>query len=201
MARDDNLIPVENNDQIDALHQIAKEANALYDTVQSIYNETQKEYLNGHLEYSYRVIQTIGLLAGFGFTAVSRIETIGLFIVGELLLIVAIIFGLYKTRNLYTSTIDKLDVEGNKKKKVVWERNKYCMDVLRQATNDKQIPADFQKKLDELNSTMVSEFAPKDMHEDKPNFKDHLIPMILIGFVGVAFILASFLKFHLNCWF
>lgn len=188
-------ISVENDDLIDALHQLAKEANALYNTVQSGYNDTQKEYLNGHLEYSYRVVQVVGILAGFGFTAIASVQAIGLFILGELLLLVAIIFGLYKTRNLYTTTIDALDKEGNKKKKVVWERNMYLTQILQQATNERKIPADFQQKLNELNDKILKEFAPDDLHEDKPKYKDHLVPMIFMGFAGVAFILASFVCF------
>lgn len=46
------------------------------------------------IRYTYQLITAIGIVAGFGFTAISSVETISMFIIGELLLFSAMAFGM-----------------------------------------------------------------------------------------------------------
>src|SRR6267154_131243 len=82
---------------------------AMYDGALGIFKETnsafakqQEKYLTGHLKYTESVTQTIGIIAGFGFTAVSKVDATGLFILGEVLIVGSICYGLLRTRSAYT---------------------------------------------------------------------------------------------------
>lgn len=46
------------------------------------------------VKYTYQLITAIGVVAGFGFTAISSVKVVPLFILGELLLLGAMAFGM-----------------------------------------------------------------------------------------------------------
>lgn len=190
MSDKSTKIPIDDQG-INDLYQLAKDANQLFAQVNNEYLKTETKYLDGYLDYSSKVIQIVGILAGFGFTAVSKVQTLWLFILGELLLVGAIVFGLVKTRNIFTSTLKSIPVARKEKAGVVWERNKYLTDVLREATTNGNIPADLQDQLNSHNQKMLDAFTLKDDKDDK--LQDHLVLMIILAAAGVLSVLLSFL--------
>lgn len=80
------------------------------------------------IKYTYQLITTIGVVAGFGFTALSSVEVLFLFIFGEVLLFLAIAFGMRFIKkgfideaSIYTDYILKLGKAIDERTKINWE--------------------------------------------------------------------------------
>jgi len=65
------------------------------------HSEVLKDIIKAHndvreraIKYTYQLITIIGVVAGFGFTAISAVNTIYLFVLGELFLFSAMAFGM-----------------------------------------------------------------------------------------------------------
>ncbi len=81
----------------------------------------------------YKITQTIGIVAGFGFTAIGMVESLKMFLFGEALLFFSIFYGVYKTHLFYEKEnawidrmVKKIDIAGDKLKdqtKTVNERH------------------------------------------------------------------------------
>jgi len=68
---------------------VERHSEVLKDIVK-VHNEVRERAI----KYTYQLITVIGIVAGFGFTAISSVKIIFLFIVGELLLFSAMAFGM-----------------------------------------------------------------------------------------------------------
>ena len=61
------------------------------------------------LDFIYKTVTTIGIVAGFGFTALGHVNNNFLFVLGEVFLFSAIAFGIWATQKIYSSEIENLE--------------------------------------------------------------------------------------------
>lgn len=73
------------------------------------------------IDFIYKTITTIGIIAGFGFTAMSHIKSYTLFITGEGFLLSAIAVGIWAIQSIYLKERNNLDKFYGKIKKNFWE--------------------------------------------------------------------------------
>lgn len=86
------------------MHELEKQKNELLKSnirVVESHSIVLKDIVKAHnevreraIQYTYQLITAIGVVAGFGFTAISSVKVIHLFILGELLLFGAMAFGM-----------------------------------------------------------------------------------------------------------
>ncbi len=75
------------------------------------------------------VIGVIGLIAGFGFTALGYVQSLWFFFVGEGLLLGAIFYGLFWTQKIYQGEFKSLESERRKYLTFYAERNEKFMEL------------------------------------------------------------------------
>lgn len=163
------------------------------------YGADEKQLLYTLLNFVTRLVQTVGVVAGFGFVGLRYVQTLYLFIIGEALLFTVIVVGLGWTQNVYKANLEYIQGEHKRIKELF--RNRYV--VFKKIFN--KAAKDFK------NSTKISiprkwffELMEKD-NEIEKNFasqakdKDDWVPfnLLMILFIGgVIGLLLSFVNFH-----
>src|SRR3989344_4910902 len=65
------------------------------------YSDQELQLLNKFIGFTYQILTAIGIIAGFGFTAMQNVKSVLLFTLGELVLVAAILFGLFWVKKFY----------------------------------------------------------------------------------------------------
>lgn len=142
----------------------------------------------------YHIVTTIGIVAGFGFTALGYIENNVLFIFGEILLFSAIGVGIWAIQKIYIS--ERKNFEGLHSKINLYfsERNDLFKLVFNRATANNLTS-------DDVNQIQVKDRELLDILKNSPEVekdrKDILTPVVraifILFVVGGALLLLSFL--------
>jgi hypothetical protein len=120
--------------------------------------------------FAATVIGTIGIIAGFGFTAFGYIQSRLLFFVGEGILLYSILHGLIWVQNIYNGEFRTLDDSQKKHRAYFAERNKLFMEVWNIISTTKKISPEKLTELVEKDKEALQLFAPKNPAvEEKPN--------------------------------
>src|SRR5688500_6085616 len=77
--------------------------------IMEAYGKEQMTLFYKILDFTYKILTVIGLVAGFGFTALSSVQNIFAFTAGEAFLLSAIIYGLYRIQKIYSDNLDSLE--------------------------------------------------------------------------------------------
>jgi len=122
----------------------------------------------------YKIIQTIGIVAGFGFTAIGMVESLKMFLFGEAFLFLSIFYGVYKTHLFYEKEnawidkmVKKIDLAGEKLK-------------------------DKTKTVDERHENFKGAILDNEKSE---LIKSPLLVILSVGIVGAILLLLSFIHF------
>lgn len=84
------------------------------------HGENEKKLLYEIFGSTKILVQAIGVVAGFGFTALGYVENISLFLIGEFFLFVAIFSGLFWTQHAYRAN---LSASG---KEITWVKEEFA---------------------------------------------------------------------------
>jgi len=170
----------------------------LESTILKAHGDDQKKLLYEIFGSTKTLVQTIGVVAGFGFTALSHVENLSLFIFGEFFLFVAIFYGLFWTQKSYRSNLKGSIAETDKVKSLFADRYVFFKKVYDKALSDvsdgneilipKSYISDLQKKDNELMEKFISQTADK-------NWSDPFNWLMFFFATGGIVILISF--FHL----
>lgn len=104
------------------------------------------------------VIGTAGLIAGFGFTAISEIQSEFLFFTGEALLLSSIFYGLFWIQNIYQGEFRSIEDEMKRLRKFYDERNEKYMILYNEWMSKKSITKNNLKKLQEFENGSIDLF-------------------------------------------
>ena len=115
------------------------------------------------------VLGIVGIIAGFGFTAFSYIQSKLLFFLGEGILAYGIIKGIVWVQSIYSNEFDSLDAEFTKHKIFYEERNRLFMIVYEQLIDSKhEINIKDLENLQTKDNESLTLFKPT--KEVKPQF-------------------------------
>ncbi len=104
------------------------------------------------------VIGTAGLIAGFGFTAISQIQSELLFFVGEALLLSSIFYGLFWIQNIYQGEFRSIEEEIKRLREFYDKRNEKYMVLYNEWMSKKSITKNNLKQLQEFENKSIDLF-------------------------------------------
>ena len=162
------------------------------------YGVDQKQLLYTLLNFVTKLVQTVGVVAGFGFVGLGHVQTLHLFVIGEAFLFTVIVLGLGWTQYVYKANLDYIQSEQKRIKELF--RNRYIVfkKIFNKAAKDFKngteifIPHEWFIELMEKGDEIEKNFAPqvKDKNERMPF---NLFIILFIG--GVIGLLLSFVSF------
>jgi len=141
----------------------------------------------GAIQYNYELITIAGIVAGFGFTGIGRVETIFAFLIGEALLFSAIVVDLWFVKKmfldeakLFATYIDKLGKAINKRRSI--------------SLNIKSTLDEMKKSMNEISleeSKIFDDDGPHNINSDV--FFNTIICLFIFGTTSL---LLSFINFY-----
>lgn len=162
------------------------------------HGDDQKKLLYEILTSTTQLIQVIGVVAGFGFTALGFVENRTFFILGESSLFVAILVGLFWTQKIYRSNITASDKEVIRVKSVFSDRYLVFKKIYDMALSDTEkgvsikIPELSIRELLKKNNALMKSFA---VQEVKGDDWDPLVILMILFVLGGGSLLLSFIRF------
>lgn len=164
-----------------------------------VYGADEKQLLYTLLNSVTKLVQTVGVVAGFGFVGLGYVQTLYLFLVGEALLFTVIVFGLWWTQYVYKANLDYLQGERKRIKELF--RNRYIVfrKIFDKAASDFKdstkisIPRKWFIELMEKGSEIEKNFAPQAKEKDDW-IPSNLFMILFTG--GVIGLLLSFVNFQ-----
>lgn len=160
--------------------------------VMGVFADRERELLYKYVDFTYQILTALGIFAGFGFTAFSKVQTLWLFIFGEVLLISTILYGFLWLKKFYTSNLEPLQESSREIFKLYKKRDeiflKISNDFLKKQVLKKKNLVNAQKK-----DQKVLDWIRNHTGEDAPKKETppHGI-MFAIAIIGLACIFASF---------
>lgn len=149
------------------------------------------------IDFIYKTITTIGIVAGFGFTALGYVQSTTLFVIGELFLFSAIAFGIWATQRIYLNEIKNFEGLFSK---VRVNFSGYVMvfeSKLKKATDNKALTADDIKDLQDKDRELLKilqESPETEKDKQEMDLFSRIVWTIFVLFVvGGLFLLTSFL--------
>ena len=181
------------DERIILLQQMSHEFHMVYADAMKEYADKELKLIDDVLNFGYKIIQTVGIVAGFGFTAIGYVKNIFLFVSGEGILLLSIIYGVYKIKKIYSENLDSIQSSSDRKNKIFVEKSKVFQEIIPKALREGIIDiADFQSRLDVIDQKLLKEFSQDKKQNNKKN-EDFLTPLILFLILGGIFLLNSFL--------
>jgi len=161
----------------------------------SAHGENQKNLLYKILNSTTKLIQVIGVVAGFGFTGLGYVKNLPLFFAGEFLLFVAIFIGLFWTQKIYKSNFTNTNKEVERVKEIFKDR----FNVFKQIY-DKALSAIEKEEEIKISYSLISELMKKNnellenyQKKDAEKKEWEPFPMLMIFFaIGGIGLLLSF---------
>jgi len=165
---------------------------ALQSQVAKAYGDHKIDIYFKSVGFAATVTGTIGIIAGFGFTAFGYIQSMPLFFVGEGVLLYSILHGLIWVQSIYNGEFENLDNSQKKYRAYFKERNELFMDVWNAISTTGKISKEKFTELVEKDKEAVQLFAPKNSSvEERPNaiFSKKLYYSMIAGSI---FLVSSF---------
>ncbi|TSC93534.1 MAG: hypothetical protein CEN91_218 [Candidatus Berkelbacteria bacterium Licking1014_85] len=164
------------------------------------HGEDKKTLFYKIFDSTTKLIQVIGVVAGFGFTGLGYVEYRPLFIIGEFFLLVAIFIGLLWTQKIYRANLKNSNKEVNRVKDIFKERYSVFKKIYDKALSDIkegkekiEISASLMNELMEKDNDLMEKFISK---EKKKEEWDPLFILIVLFVAGALGILTSFVNFE-----
>lgn len=185
-----------NQDKLEIFYQkFGSENFKLQSEMAEDYGKKVLELYHRSIDFIYKTITAIGLVAGFGFTALGYVKNTILFSSGEILLFGAIAIGIWTVQRIYLDEIRNLDKFYKKVKDHFHERNIIFELKLNKALSNDLYDQDINE-IQNKDKELISILNGPEVKVDRENkFLPRIIWIIFFIFVsGSVFILSSFVS-------
>ncbi len=184
------------NEEITAIGEERESFYKLYSDTVREYGDSAINLLLRLIDFGYKIAQISGVIAGFGFVAISQVKNVWLFLLGESLLIFVIIYGIFKVKNIYENNLDNVNKSMTKATAAFENKSKIHIEMYQELA-DNYTPdgktslhgAYFGTKIIEANDKLLKTFDTKKIDPKKDNF---LTNMLIILPVGATLLILSF---------
>lgn len=187
-------------DKLNALVEQSHEFHKVYEYAMSEYGKAEMKLIDDTLNFGYKIIQVIGIFAGFGFTAIQKVENIYFFCLGEIFYISAIVYGIYQIKKIYATNLESVQHSSANKYKVFKEKSEFFQTYIKKFTEENKLDVEkFTNELKEVDNKLLQEFN-KDERINKKNEDLFLNIIIFFSIVGGLFLLSSFFNFKFGTY-
>jgi hypothetical protein len=174
----------------------------------ALQSEVVREYGKNKIDIYFRsvgfastVVGTIGIIAGFGFTAFPSVESKLLFFIGEGILFYSIIHGLTWAQNIYNGEFQSLSKSQEKHKMHFKERNDQFKKAWNELSKSNEVEKSELLKLQEIDNKTPELFSSPQTEQEKPRdiFSKKLYYLMIVG--GVLLFASFFICNLINFLF
>jgi hypothetical protein len=139
--------------------------------------------------FATTVIATIGLIAGFGFTALGYVDSPCFFFIGEALLIGGIFYGLFWIQQTYQGEYKSMEAESKKLRAFYETRNAKFMELYNSWISTHNISRATLTELNSIDMGSINLFKT-----DRETPVRHIYPqaMYVLMIIGTLMLLGSF---------
>ncbi|HTR18744.1 MAG TPA: hypothetical protein VMH91_02070 [Candidatus Paceibacterota bacterium] len=162
------------------------------------HGDDQKKLFYEIFNSTTKLVQAIGVVAGFGFTGLGFVKTNSLFLIGEGLLFTAILVGLWWTQKVYRSNLDGSRGEVTRIKGFFRDRHTSFMKIYDKALADIEggrgieVPEADIRALMRKDNELMEHFTEEKADEAGSDMLPLLMVLFALG--GIALLL-SFVHF------
>lgn len=175
------------------LQKMSHEFHVVYAEAMKEYGEKELKLIDEVLSFGYKIIQTIGIVAGFGFTAIGYANSILLFLSGQGILLFSIVFGVYKIKKIYSDSLESIQSASDGANRVFSAKSKLFQEIIPKAVKENVIDvAEFQRRLEAVDQKLIAQFNSDNKSKPKKN-EDFLTPLIVFLVLGGLLVLFSFI--------
>jgi hypothetical protein len=171
--------------------EIVSKSLKLESEIFSKYGEAEIDLTHKFMDYTYKTLTIIGLIAGFGFAAISRVSNLQFFIVGEIFLFVAIIIGIYWIQHYYGEEIKSLQKASKEIKSIFYPRDKIALKILDSFNRGEAILKSDLKVFSNKDRELLNYFNKEKGSNKAASSKPITFTMILFA-AGALLLLSSF---------
>jgi len=156
------------------------------------YARTEMKLIDDNLNFGYKIIQVIGIVAGFGFTAILGVKNGYLFSIGEFLLVISISYGIYQLKKIYVSNLESVQRSSDKSFSAFEEKSSLYVETITTFLKEDHIDIEgFQTKLEDVDQKLIKAIQPDKVARAK-NEGNFLNVLIIILLTGALILLISF---------
>jgi hypothetical protein len=159
--------------------------------IMTSYGDKQLEMYNNILDFIYKLVGTIGIVAGFGFTAVNFVESIHLFYVAEILFFAAMAIGVHWVSKTYQSEFTALQKSSSKLSKIFRKRTSVLGIIVKNYGETNCINTENLKEMDACDQELLTAFSQT---QEESSLKTPIPLMIVLFSLGGCVLLTSFLS-------
>ena len=184
--------------KIAALMQASSEFHDFYSKAMSDHIKMEIKLIDDLLNFGYKIIQVIGIVAGFGFTAVGAVKNFCFFITGESLFLLTIAYGIYQVKKIYAKNLEGIQKSGDEKKDVFDKKSKVFQKFIKDSVEEGKISyREFKNELNAADKELLKVFSTKEKigKKDEGRFLNVMIGLLITG--GVLLLL-SFVSFDFS---
>jgi hypothetical protein len=157
--------------------------------IMSAYGNKQLEMYNNILEFVYKMVGTIGIVAGFGFTSVSFVESIYTFYAAELMFFVAMCIGMYWVSRVYQEEYSSLQTSSTKLSKIFRKRAEILGKIVQNYGDTNTISTDQMNELSICDQELLTTFSQE---REEQTLETPIPKMIILLSIGGVLLLASY---------
>lgn len=173
-----------------------EEYKKLYENFNLFSKEQIQKWMQRHEDARKEVLRSIdttttviGILAGFGFTAIHGVKTLPLFVIGEIILIFSLIYIVNMRRKNSQIAYEYIEKVTN----FLLDQQSRGTDILKRYSN--YTKKDYKDLFTEYEKLMKSYDVVADItreYKDKLEKSDIAYDSLILALLGVIFVLASF---------
>lgn len=138
--------------------------------------------------FATTVVGVLGLIAGFGFTALNFVKNVPLFIAGEALLFAGLFYGLWWVQQKYQTEFNSLEEERKKHSDFYKERNGKFLDLYNSWLKNKTFSKKAFIDLNETDKKSIELFKNDGEREAPPIYSEKVYFLMILGMI---FLLSS----------
>lgn len=191
------FVKIETTDKINALEEMRENFYRLYEDIMGKYAEEAVRIIYEFQRLGYTLVQTNAVIAGFGFTAITAVKHPWLFVSGELILLLSMVYGVYSIKRIYEENYNKITVRINKLSVPLDEKSNIFHEMYDEWMRTGGIHGPyFFEKLQVADAKLTDLFKSEDLKSiDKKNY---LQVLIFASLIGGALIIFSVLSLHIT---
>lgn len=183
-------------EKLEILTQQSHEFHQVFELVMSEYGKAEMKLIDDLLSFSYKILQVIGIFAGFGFTAIQAVKHQWLFALGEIILFSGIVYGIYEVKKIYAKNLEAVQKSSRRKFDVFNKKSAFFIKYINEFADTEQLDLlRFKGELKKLDDKLLKEFSEDKETDKKKDEGEFLDRIIISAIIGSLLLLSAFIIF------